>query len=94
MRFPFVGVYDNFLFFCFLFYFIFLFFTGPRSYPVPQRGERVKQRTVHIRNLKHVSLKAKSPIWVRLSYSLPSSTTPTCLLVSSCVSAGLALVYF
>jgi exonuclease I len=28
-----------------------LFFFRSRSYPVPHRGERVKQRTVHVRNL-------------------------------------------
>jgi hypothetical protein len=48
IQFPFVGVYNK-----FLFLFSVLSVSGPRSYPVPHRGERVKQRTVHARNLSH-----------------------------------------
>ena len=38
---------------CFVCVFVCFFVSGPRSYPVPHRGERVKQRTVHLRNWKH-----------------------------------------
>jgi hypothetical protein len=38
------------LFFSINLCFVFVF-SGPRSHPVPQRGERVKQRTVHLRSI-------------------------------------------
>jgi hypothetical protein len=39
------------------------FFFRSRSYPVPHRGERVKQRTVHVRNWKQNYSNEKYHIW-------------------------------
>jgi hypothetical protein len=39
--------------------FVFLFSFRSRSNPVPQRGERVKQRTVHARNSTHCYINCK-----------------------------------